>query len=228
MSEMLNKFPSTPHLAWLADTPLREDKAMSEEEAQAFLSGPVVVEEKIDGANLGLSFSASGELRFQNRGNWLEGKLTGQWNALRGWAAKHEAQLRRLLPAGNVVFGEWCYAVHSIAYDRLPDWFVAFDVYDGRLRRFWSTNRRHALMKAAGLAEVPKISDGTFSLRKLEHFLRAVSAFGDAPREGLYLRREDDEWLLERAKLVRACFTQSIGEHWSTRRLTRNVVASQT
>ncbi len=81
-------------------------------------------------------------------------------------------------------------------------------------------------MAAAGIAEVPVIARGKFSLRKLEVFLRETSAFGDAPREGLYLRDEDDDWLLERAKLVRASFTQSIREHWSAQRLTQNAVAS--
>ncbi len=52
------RFPSTPHLAWLAkDGMPRGDKLLSPTEAQSLLSGDVVVEEKLDGANLGLSLS---------------------------------------------------------------------------------------------------------------------------------------------------------------------------
>jgi hypothetical protein len=108
MSDVLHKFPSTPHLLWLGKNPVRDDKVMTREEAVEFLSHPIVVEEKVDGANLGISVGTDGGLRFQNRGNWLAGKLTGQWERLRGWAARHETEIREVLPSSHVLFGEWC------------------------------------------------------------------------------------------------------------------------
>src|SRR5690606_8447222 len=99
------------------------------------LSQPLEIEEKVDGANLGISFDECGAIRFQNRGNWLQGRLTGQWKGLRGWAARHLSSLRDRLPPDHVLFGEWCYAKHTVPYDRLPDWFVGFDVYDPAARR---------------------------------------------------------------------------------------------
>jgi hypothetical protein len=224
MSEDLYKFPSTPHLAWLGDEPVRDDKVLSPAEAELFLRVPVVVEEKVDGANLGLSFDASGQIRFQNRGHWLRGPLSGQWERLRGWAAAHEQALCDVLPAQHILFGEWCYAKHSIPYDHLPDWFLAFDVLDSCTGRFWSTPRRNALAGTADIATVPEIARGAFRMPDLHTMLEGRSAVGDVPREGLYLRHEDADWLLARAKLVRAAFTQSIGEHWSRHGCTPNRV----
>lgn len=222
MSDPLHKFPSTPHLAWLGSKPVRGDKVLTPPEVSAFLSNSVEVEEKIDGANLGLSFDADGTFRFQNRGNWLEGQLPGQWKRLRGWAAEHEASLRALLPPNHVLFGEWCYAKHSIAYDQLPDWFVAFDVYDRTTQRFWSIGRRNELLSAAGLAAVPKAASGNSTLASLISLLDQNSAFGGERREGIYLRVEESDWLKSRAKIVRPEFVQQIFEHWSTHQIEPN------
>ena len=54
------KFPSTPHLAVLLGVDVRGDKVMSEKERDEFLRHEITVEEKIDGANLGISFDGDG------------------------------------------------------------------------------------------------------------------------------------------------------------------------
>ena len=226
MREVLHKYPSTPHLAWLGRENVRDDKVLTPAEVRSFLSESVVVEEKVDGANLGLSFGKAGELRFQNRGNWLEGKLTGQWERLRVWAADHEASLRNNLPSDHILFGEWCYIKHSIGYDRLPDWFLIFDVYDCKGQKFWSVRRLDSLAAATHLAVVPRISKGLFSMGALRTILDGRSDLYSGPREGIYLRRENGNWLLSRAKLVQTGFTQTITEHWSRQGLVANTLCA--
>jgi len=49
------KFPRTPHLVWLGKASPRGDKLMAAAEAKERLEQPMSVEEKVDGANLGLS-----------------------------------------------------------------------------------------------------------------------------------------------------------------------------
>jgi hypothetical protein len=128
---------------------------------------------------------------------------------------------------GNLIlFGEWCYAVHSVRYDALPDWFIGFDVYDRRARRFWSAARRNELLHRIGLLSVPELERGHYRIQDLKLLLSAESSRFGGPIEGLYLRQEDDGWLDHRAKLVRAEFVQSIGEHWSRRPIERNQLSS--
>ena len=71
MNDSFFKFPSTPHLAALPDVDIREDKVLSESERFDFLRHSLVVEEKVDGANLGISFDSEGNIRAQNRGAYL-------------------------------------------------------------------------------------------------------------------------------------------------------------
>ena len=52
------------------------------------------------------------------------------------------------------------------------------------------------------------------------------SRFTDGPAEGVYVRWDDEEFLAQRAKLVRAEFAQAIGEHWSKGPLQVNELAA--
>lgn len=223
------RFPHTPHIAWLGKGTPRDDKVLGATEAADLLAGPVVLEEKLDGANLGFSVSAEGVLRVQNRGQYLHEPHAGQFARLNEWLMPREAALFDALGTNLIAFGEWCAARHSLSYTALPDLWLLFDVYDRSTGRFWSTTRRDAWGAALGLATVPCLERGRFDLSALcERVANAPSAFRDGPLEGLVIRRENAEWLLSRAKLVRAEFTQAIDTHWRRRTLQWNRLAGMT
>ena len=148
------KFPSTPHLATLAGVDIRGDKVLSESECDEFLQHDLVVEEKVDGANLGISFDSEGNIRAQNRGGYLHFPSSGQWKKLGEWLDLRIDVLFENLSGRYILFGEWCYAQHSIIYDRLPDWFLGFDIYDKRSGRFLSSGRRDDFLKKMHIAEI--------------------------------------------------------------------------
>ncbi|MEW6519193.1 MAG: RNA ligase family protein [Thermodesulfobacteriota bacterium] len=217
------RFPHTPHLIWLGKGTPRDDKVLSPAEAADFLSAEVVVEEKLDGANMGISVSPEGEVRVQNRGQYLAAHHAGQFKKLDAWLARREESLFDALGESLILFGEWCAARHSLDYNRLPDWFLVFDVYDRKSRRFWSTARRDMLAKHLGLPVVPVLLRGTLSLAAMKEFLlKKSSAFRPGVLEGIIVRRETGDWLDARAKLVRPDFTQAIGEHWQRRAIEWN------
>lgn len=217
------RFPHTPHVAWLGSGTPRDDKVLAASEAAALLAGEVVVEEKLDGANVGISLAEDGALRFQNRGQYLHPPFAGQFQRLGGWIAAHEEALRRELSPGLILFGEWCAARHSVAYDRLPDWLIVFDVYDRSEHKFFSTARRDALALRLGLAVVRTVSRGRATLADLTRRLRAEpSGYRAGPIEGFVIRKETSDWLFARAKLVHPEFVQGIAEHWRRRRIEWN------
>ncbi len=215
------KFPTTTHLLWLASDSARSDKVLSQSEARVFLNYPVTVEEKVDGANLGISFDAHGNQIVQNRGGLVERGTKGQFAPLWAWLSKRETPLFNTLEDRFILFGEWCYARHSIHYTRLPDWFLAFDIFDKREQQFMSTQRRNALVTALQLEAVPNIKTGFLTLEEVPSLI-GKSLFYDGPMEGIYLRYENASWLIERAKVVRAEFVQQIGDHWSKKSLVFN------
>lgn len=220
------RFPHTPHIAWLGQGQPRDDKVFAPREAEAFLLGELVVEEKVDGANLGFSTTAEGELRAQNRGSYLDPeRCHPQFKPLWPWLKPRREALAAVLWPDLMLFGEWCLAVHSVRYTRLPDWFLGFDVYDRETRVFLDSAARDSLLKRVGLYPVPHLARGRMALADLRNMLGS-SPIGDGPMEGLVLRRESGGRTLDRAKLVRAEFTQAIDEHWSKGPLRRNELAA--
>lgn len=219
------RFPNTPHLAWLGKDEPRDDKVLSQAEAETFLAGPILLEEKVDGANLGFSVGSDGALRAQNRGQYLTRPFTGQFARLNDWLAIHEEVLFDALGESLILFGEWVAAVHSLEYFDLPDYFLVFDVFDLSEKKFWSTARRDALVAKLGLHRIHEIGRGDYQLGAIQNLLRSTtSAYCHGACEGIYLRQESANWLIARAKLVHPNFVQNIGEHWRSRTLRWNVV----
>jgi hypothetical protein len=221
------RFPHTPHIAWLGAGAPRDDKVLAHDELRALLDDPVVVEEKLDGANLGFSLAPDGTLRAQNRGQYLTQPHAGQFQRLPEWMALHGEGLVATLGKDHIAFGEWCAARHSLDYPALPDWWLLFDIYDRRNQRFWSTRRRDALARALGVFVVPRIAEGKQTVASLKQLvIQGRSRYRDGVLEGVVVRREDTDWLLARGKLVRADFTQAIENHWRSRKLEWNRVTT--
>jgi ATP-dependent RNA circularization protein (DNA/RNA ligase family) len=217
------RFPHTPHLAWLGEGLPRDDKVMRPNEVTALLAGDVVVEEKLDGANIGFSLAPDGSLRAQNRGQYLAKPHAGQFTRLPAWLAQHGEGLRAVITPSLILFGEWCAARHSLNYAALPDWFLLFDVYDRDAGRFWSSTRRNALASRAGLIAVPTVLHGKTTLTALKQLVaKKQSHYREGPLEGIVIRRESADWCDARAKLVRPDFTQTIDTHWRKQALAWN------
>ena len=222
MSASFHKFPHTPHLLWLGHGQPREDKVMAPAEVAEFLAGDLIIEEKVDGANLGLSLGPDGRVRAQSRGNYLApGRSHAQWNPLWPWLAERRAVLEPALRGGLILYGEWCHARHTVPYDALPDWFLGFDVYEMCTGRFWSVDRRNAWLVEVGAVPIPEVARGRFQPKQLPPLL-GRSALGNVPMEGMYLRREQAGCLVGRAKIVSNAFKQQIEEHWTRRAVVPN------
>jgi len=219
------RFPSTPHLAWLGEVDLREDKLLTESEIHHLFNGPVRIEEKVDGANIGLSVSEDGEIRVQNRGSYLDSESSHkQFSRLWPWLTPRTDTLLDALGAELILFGEWCQAVHSVRYDKLPDWFLGFDFYDRSRGRFWSAERRDQQLAELGLSTVPTLARGPIQQAQVQSFL-GTSRLGSTPMEGVIIRNDDEQWNQVRAKLVRPDFVQQIHTHWSHHTLQTNQLA---
>lgn len=220
------RYPHTPHLTWLGNGIPRGDKILSPDVVRRALTHRLVVEEKLDGANLGISLDGGGNIQFQNRGSILTAPFSGQFSRLSSWLGHVYAGVEKVLTDDLVLFGEWCAATHSMRYTALPDWFILFDVYSRSSRTFWSTSKRNCLANAACLSHVPLVAEGRFTLGGLAEILSSEQTkFGDGPMEGLVMRSENKDICTFKAKLVRADFIQSMDEHWSTKGLRWNSLA---
>ena len=156
---MFVKYPRTAHIEGS-----RQQAGDVDLEAAPFalIAGRnLVIEEKLDGANAGISFEGDGTLRVQSRGHYLSGgHRERHFSLLKTWAGAHQGALGEVLGTRYVLFGEWLYAKHSAFDDRLPHHFLEFDVLDRETGLFLDTPRRHALLRGSPVVSVPVVHSG--------------------------------------------------------------------
>lgn len=224
MSEFF-RFPNTPHLLWLGQGLPRDDKILSNQEIATLLQDEVLIEEKLDGANLGISLDNQNELRAQNRGQYLPQPFSGQFSRLNSWLGQHGETLKQTLTPELILFGEWCAARHSLDYNQLPDWFLLFDVYDRKAGKFWSVERRNALAQALNFTTVPLLKRTRITCDQLVQLLDDTqSRYRNGKVEGIVIRSDSPLWCENRAKLVNREFVQAIEDHWRSRAIEWNLV----
>jgi len=199
----------------------------------------LIIEEKIDGANAGISFSDDGTLRLQSRGHFLVGGgRERQFDLLKTWATCIQDDLRDVLENRYVLYGEWMFAKHTVFYDRLPHYFFEFDVLDTADGTFLSTDRRRDLLTGLPIESVRVLRSGSAeSIEQLaalvkpslfkssnwrESLAEAARAEGLDPvraaaetdpsdlMEGLYIKWEQGGAVKGRYKFVRSDFTSTI------------------
>ncbi|WP_305988635.1 RNA ligase family protein [Roseibium sp. MMSF_3544] len=253
----LLKYPRTRHLegSRLQEGDLGDDKPIAEL-ADQFL----VIEEKIDGANCAVSFDPEGTLRLQSRGHFLVGGYRERhFDLLKTWASVHANALSEVLGRRYIMFGEWLYAKHTSFYDRLPHYFLEFDVFDRETGRFLSTAGRRRVLGGLPVMPVPVLHEGAVSsvedlrrlikpsLYKSAGWRNELERSAEASKnrldmverqtedtdlaEGLYVKSEDEDYVLDRFKFVRADFVQAITDsdgHWQSRPILPNQLAADT
>jgi hypothetical protein len=202
-------YPRIPYL-WRADAS-EDDEVVPPDAIRAWLGEPVVVEEKLDGANVSLWLD-DGRILVASRGGVGAMDRAGQLGRLRAWVGERGEPLREVLADGWVLYGEWLWLRHGVPYDGLPDWLVVLDLWraDGG---FAATERRDEIAVGAGLALPPRLFGGVLGSRETLVGLLGTSGFSTEPMEGAVLRRDG-----ERAKVLQPGFRRRNDEEWSSNR----------
>lgn len=235
--EDFRKFPRTYHLFEVQKGRMaRDDLLLDKTDAKPFYTFPVTVEEKIDGSNLGLSLdSDGGRILAQNRSHYVTSLSHSQFKALDSWISEHSDALYRILSPNFILFGEWMYAKHSIQYDRLPGYFVAFDIYDRSREVYLSVNERNDKLQGSNIPVVKAlVSNQVLPNRQAyEALLETASDYVNQSKqrttvEGVYIRVDDHAGgvLKHRCKIVRPDFIQTVDTsgHWMTKEVVKNQI----
>lgn len=229
------KYPRTPHLFGSKGTD--DDKHLGEDESNQFIANEsLIVEEKIDGTNVGIHFS-NAELILQCRGHLITEGMHPQYDLFKQWAAVKRHVLEERLTQRFIMFGEWVYARHSVFYRQLTHYFFEFDIYDKEAEAFLDLEQRIALLEGAGVETVPVVHCGPLLRKDLEsligpsrfdsQFENPLTHTTDNLMEGLYLRTEADGIVTGRSKFVRPEFVEKIKQsnHWQHQAMVPNKLA---
>ncbi|KAH8094703.1 ATP dependent DNA ligase [Cristinia sonorae] len=219
----LLKFPRTEHLLNLGAA--TSDDLISPRANTSFTlrsSERVVITEKVDGANMGFSLSADRtQILVQNRSHYVTSNTHEQFRKLDQWVDAHREDLYNLLDRDDVfaqryiLYGEWMAATHSVAYSSLPDWFLAFDLFDRSTGVFVDRDTLEGLLVGTSIRLVPILHRGQMlDENVLKEMVQTRSLFCDGPVEGVYVKVENDGKIVIRGKVVRGDFIAG-NEHWT-------------
>lgn len=216
--------PPYPRIAHLvAGRGTRDDLELSDARVAALLGRPVVVEEKLDGANV-VIWADGGRINCALRSGVGGQDRAGQLGPLRAWLGARIPALQSLLSDGRALYAEWLLLTHTVAYDALPSHLVGLDVFDGAGEPL-PVDQRNALLDRAGLAHPPELFRGRLGgMTQLEGLL-GLSRVGAQPMEGLIVRPLDGREP-RLAKLVRPGFVPLPDAQWAAGR-PRNGVAPE-
>ncbi|MCX6851205.1 MAG: RNA ligase family protein [Verrucomicrobia bacterium] len=230
------KYPRTPHLFGSKGTD--DDRHMGPKDSAAFIANPsLIVEEKLDGTNVGIHFASNGRMVLQCRGHEITEGMHPQYDLFKQWVAVKRPVLEGMLADRFILFGEWLYAKHSVHYRALPHYFFEFDIYDKADGGFLSLERRLALLDGTGILTVPVVHTGAARHEQLmeiitesafeAEFENPLTGGTDSRMEGLYLRIEADGMATGRAKIVRPEFVEKVkqSEHWQHQQMIPNMLA---
>ena len=220
------KYPRTPHL--VGSTGTADDTQLSAQQSAEFLANEsLVVEEKLDGTNVGIHFSDDGKLVLQCRGHLITEGMHPQYDLFKQWAATKQHVFAEFLQRRYIMFGEWLYAKHNIHYQRLPHYFLSFDIYDKHKAVFLSHERRADIIRDTAIHTVPVLHAGPATLDQLEKLIDTSQFSGQFEHsstnrieqlmEGLYLRIEAGGAVTGRAKFVRREFAAKVSQNTNWR-----------
>ncbi|KAJ3573068.1 hypothetical protein NP233_g2671 [Leucocoprinus birnbaumii] len=217
------KFPRTTHLIDLGAA-TSDDLVSGESALSRTVTGRVTVTEKVDGANMGFSLSSDrSRILVQNRSHWVTSDSHGQFRKLGHWLEQHRSELFSVLDRDPyyaeryILYGEWMYATHSIAYTDLPDLFIAFDLYDRSTGRFVDRVTLEAFLQGTSIELAPlmrELQDEWPSRSELLELIQSTSHFFNGRVEGVVVKVENRGYIQERGKVVRGDFIAG-NDHWT-------------
>lgn len=205
------KYPRTMHLPWSPGC-TSDDKVLGDD--SCFHGKVVVVTEKMDGENSTLYrdgyHARSVDSRHHPSRDWL----------INLWANRVSYQIDPWIR----ICGENMYAQHSIRYENLESYFLAFSVWDGVV--CWRHDKAVELVESLGLSFVPVLGIGEYSQEFVHDSWVQNRTSEDS--EGYVVRIFDsfnmDEFQQSVAKYVRENHVQT-DDHWMHSEIKPNKLA---
>lgn len=237
--KQIYKYPRTSHI--FGSKLQKGDEDLINVPFEQIKGRNIVVEEKVDGANSGISV-VNDKLMLQSRGHYLTGGYRERhFDLFKTWANCWTNQLKDLLCERYVIYGEYLFAKHTVFYDNLPHYWMEFDILDTETNTFFDTPRRMNMLRDFPFIHSVKVlfegkldkKQDLYDMVKNSYFisddykknletestkqnLNVEKIFNETDlsnlMEGLYIKVEEDGIVKERYKFVRQGFLQVVAD----------------
>ena len=172
------------------------------------------VQEKIDGANMGVSFHDGPILRNREfilkkgyskiRTN-AKKQFTSAWN----WLHKHEKaiiSIEKEWLSNITIYGDWMIYQHSLFYDKLPDLFIAYDIWSVEDDKYLAPDIVEKLLSGTDIYYIKPVKVIFNSLQEIIDYSEKESDYRNGLREGIVIKTSDGRFLKDTYKVVNKHF----------------------
>lgn len=204
---MYYKYPRTYHLPFSLGLG-SDDKVLTNFE-DYFENRQVVISEKMDGENTTVY------------SNYCHARsIDSKHASYHSWLLSYIQSFNYLLKENERVCGEYLFAQHSIHYDDLKSYFLAFSIWQDETCLSWESTVERC--KELSILTVPVLYVGNYDSKQLRNCISKVAEKGG---EGVVMRLACEfkysDFCRSVVKYVRANHVQT-DEHWSKGKITQN------
>ncbi len=194
-------------------------KCLSANEVNQLINGDIVVEEKIDGGVCGISWD---HYNFRHLAVGKHNAIATNDNSKRfygfnKWIYENYEKVQKI-PQGWVIYGEWMRACHQIFYDELPDFFMAFDIWNGS--RYIDFENKEKLIEQFGFKMIPAIYSGRIKdVKEIIDMIKKSKFSSNEKMEGVVVKNYIKGLM---GKFVTREFDDRLDDHWLKKPLIEN------
>ena len=136
----------------------------------------VIVQEKVDGSNVGIA-RINGEIVPLTRAGYVANTSPfEQHHLFHRWALDNVRSFTELLADGERLCGEWMVQAHGTIYGLLPSPLLAFDIMRGTLRIPWREFEARLFHSNPPVSYIPAVHKG--APLSIESAMQAIGTYG--------------------------------------------------
>jgi atypical dual specificity phosphatase len=214
MKNLTKISPDYPRIAHLdkSISNMTHDDILSENEIVYPIEG--YVQEKLDGSNMGASWLSGPILR--NRSHILKKGYSKirtpakeQFKSAWNWVHDHKEDIEYIsdkFMSEITIYGEWMNFTHSIFYDRLPDKFMAYDIWIVEDNKFLSPDLCDEVLSKTSIKFIKPKKVIIESISDIIKLSEMNSDYKDGVSEGIVFKRSDGKFITDMWKVVNKYF----------------------
>jgi hypothetical protein len=225
---MFLEFPKIQHLPWMPNLQHDDHTAEMADVENLLADENTIIQEKVDGANCAILWNngvpkVRGRTRYITKGRIKNTPANEQFRPIWNWIYDNREKFEHLndIIGGPVaVYGDWMLAQHGLIYDRLPSYFIAYEIFIPE-KCIWVIDNDSLV--ESGFTVSPILHSGRIeTVDRLIHICNMCSMFSTHKQEGIVVKtiRPKSKIVSHRYKMIREGFVQ--GALWNDSCIVRN------
>jgi hypothetical protein len=206
-------YPRIPHLD-KAISNMTHDDIITESKFEFPLTA--WIQEKLDGANMGVSWTSGPVIRNRNhilKKGYIETETPAklQFRPAWNWIHQHGEDIRNIskeLMSPITIYGEWMWAKHSLEYDKLTDWFLAYDIYLVEEGKFLSPDSFQNIISKTNIQFIESEKVTFNNINDVIKWSEKKSNYRSGIREGIVVKTSTGDYLDDSFKVVNKHFNR--------------------